>query len=271
MCNMPFYEDSQISKVTFLPVLQTRVLTTWTPYFQILLFRLCAPGYERPDSDSESNSESDSDVRWKPVHAWEGWWRRESVEKKKRKICRSMDQWNRQIRRGYISHGVGWDFWMAPYWSCCDPGEPQWSAVQGWNPATTSGAIHAEPSRGRDVSAWQHSTTHCQSLHSIPRWCWDCSDGLACSPLTSTQLKTCGHCSVIRSRSETTPQGTWKNWLLLFRRSGKPFQRGHHDSLQFHEEKMFEVCAEQGWTYWVLSLWLWYCFNVPTLVVNCLM
>ena len=26
------------------------------------------------------------------------------------------------------------------------------------------------------------------------------------SPLTSTQLKTCGHCSVIRSRSETTPK-----------------------------------------------------------------
>ena len=28
----------------------------------------------------------------------------------------------------------------------------------------------------------------------------------------------------------------------------------HQDSLQFHEEKMCEVCAEQRWTYQPLSL-----------------
>ena len=40
MRNRSFCEDSQKSKVTFLPVLQTRVLTTWTPHFPILSFRL---------------------------------------------------------------------------------------------------------------------------------------------------------------------------------------------------------------------------------------
>ena len=82
----------------------------------------------------------------------------------------------------------------------------------------------------------------------------DVMDCKAKSPDINPVESVWGDCSVIRLRSKTTPQGTCKNWLLLFRRSGKPSHREHHDSLQFHEEKMFEVCAEQGWTYRVLSL-----------------
>ena len=47
-----------------------------------------------------------------------------------------------------------------------------------------------------EVEMFQHDNTrpHTASLHSNLQ-----------SPLASAQLKTCGHCSVIRSRSEITP------------------------------------------------------------------
>ena len=61
--------------------------------------------------------------------------------------------------------------------------------------------------------------------------------------------------------------GMWSSVVMLKQRY---LAENHQDSLQFHEVKMCEVCAEQGWTYQLLSLWLWYCFSVLTLVVNSL-
>ena len=91
------------------------------------------------------------------------------MEKKKRKTGRPMHQRNRQMWRACISHGVGRDFWIVP---------TDLVVIQG----NLNGVRYRDeilqqqvepfmqnhPEEG-DVSAWQHSTTHCQSLHSIPR------------------------------------------------------------------------------------------------------
>ena len=60
---------------------------------------------------------------------------------------------------------------------------------------------------------------------SIPRWCWDRCDGLACKVPYLNPVETSGQSSVMRSRSETTLQAPWKNWLWLFKRRGKPSHR----------------------------------------------